>query len=282
MNYHRCVKDGLSMSQPEKSPIPRLRVINPLDWVRLLWWALVTPDSLKAYQKAHGKKAHKQVAGALISTLLWSPMVIVMSATVINNLLIRVYVLSPIAPIVMMLATGLMWLITAFLIAWLDRADDEASYNPNNILPFGIGGIFSYITLEGFIGGGIGAFFVIIMSITLVGTCDTIGKRLKTNAEGVIGVGLLAGVFIVTANKLLNRQIGISFFVTKTEDFSFMGAAVFIISAVLGLICMWLVAMGIEWFIFKTKIGGKVMFAIILSSVGILIWFYHLGGWHLL
>jgi len=281
MNDDIDVKDSLLMTQSEKSPIPRLRVINPLDWMRLLWWGLVTSDRLKAYQKIYGKKGHKRVAGALISTLLWSPMFIVMSGTVIHNQLIRVYVISPVAPIIMTVATFAMWLITWFLIATLDRGDESASYSPNNILPFGIGALFSYITLEGFIGGGMSAVLAILIGIVLVATCDTVGKRLKTNAEGMIGLGIFTGIFIVTANQLLNRHVGIPLFVTNVEGFSFIGLAIFVISAVLGLVCMGLVTMGVEWFIEKTKIGGKVMFTIILSSVGILIWLYYLGGWQI-
>ncbi len=269
------------MSQPEKSPIPRLRVINPLDWARLLWWALVTPDSLKAYQKIHGKKAHKWVAGMLISTVLWSPMVIVMSATVINNQLIRVNDVSPIAPIVMMVATGFMWLITAFLIGWLDRAHDEASYSPNNVVPFGIGAVFAYITLEGFIGGWFGAFFVIVMSVILVGTCDTIGKTLKVNAEGMIGVGLLTGVFFVAGNELVNGGFGIPFFVANENGFGTGAWALLVVAFIIAFLCMGLITLGIEWFIKNVRIGGQVMFAVILSTLIILIGFYYVVAWRI-
>lgn len=269
------------MSQPEKSPMPHLRVINPLDWMRLLWWGLVTPDTLKAYQKVHGKKGHKRVAGALISTLLWSPMFIVMSGTVINNQLIRVYVVSPIAPIVMMFATGFMWLITGFLIAWLDKADDDASYNPNNVVPFGIGALFAYITLEGFIGGAFSAFFVIVMNTILVATCDTLGKNLKVNSEGMIGVGLLTGVFFVTGNQLVNGGFGIPFFVANENGFGLGAWAILVVAFIIAFLVMGLITLGIEWVIKNVRIGGRVMVAVILSTLVIVMGFYYFGAWRI-
>lgn len=269
------------MSQPEKSVMPRLRVINPLDWMRLLWWGLVTPDTLKAYQKVHGKKGHKRVAGALISTLLWSPMFIVMSGTFINNQLIRVYVVSPIAPIVMMLVTGFMWLITGFLIAWLDKADDDASYNPNNVVPFGIGALCAYITLEGFIGGAFSAFFVIVMNTILVATCDTLGKNLKVNSEGMIGVGLLTGVFFVTGNQLVNGGFGIPFFVANENGFGLGAWAILVVAFIIAFLVMGLITLGIEWVMKNVRIGGRVIFAVILSTLVIVMGFYYFGAWRI-
>lgn len=268
------------MSQTETLSIRRLRVINPLDWVRLLWWGLVTPDALKAYQKIYGKKAHKWVAGALISTILWSPIFIVMSATLMNNRLIQVDVILPLAPITMTIASAVMWLITWVLIATLDQGDETASYNPNNILPFAIGGLFSYITLMGML-GGITGLLVCLLSLILVGTCDTIGKHLKTNAESMIGVGIFTGMFVVIANALFNTRHGIAIFVKNADGFSFIGLAIFVISAVLGVICMALFTTWIEWFIKKTPIGGKVLFVMVLLSLAFLIWQYYLGGWHI-
>lgn len=51
-----------------------LSPLNPLDYLRLLWWTLVMPQNLKDYREIFGDKDEKCIGNWLVSTLVWLPL----------------------------------------------------------------------------------------------------------------------------------------------------------------------------------------------------------------
>ena len=58
----------------KQKSVQQLFVLNPLDYLRLLWWVLVMPEQLYYYRKKFGQKDERRVGKWLVSTLLWLPL----------------------------------------------------------------------------------------------------------------------------------------------------------------------------------------------------------------
>ena len=59
-----------------KKALGRLSPRNPLDHLRLLWWALAAPQRLRAYREAWGEEDERRTGKWLASTLIWLPLFI--------------------------------------------------------------------------------------------------------------------------------------------------------------------------------------------------------------
>jgi serine/threonine protein kinase len=60
--------------QAEIATPQRLSALNPLDYLRLLWWVLVMPQDLKTYRNRFGDEDERRVGKWLVSTLTWLPL----------------------------------------------------------------------------------------------------------------------------------------------------------------------------------------------------------------
>jgi hypothetical protein len=61
------------LSQVAK-PLKRLSALNPIDYIRLLWWILVKPQQLQIYRQTFGEEDEDHVGKWLVSTLIWGPL----------------------------------------------------------------------------------------------------------------------------------------------------------------------------------------------------------------
>jgi hypothetical protein len=59
-----------------KGTIKKLSPWNPIDYLRLLWWVLVTPQQLILHREIYGERADRNVSAWLISTATFSPAII--------------------------------------------------------------------------------------------------------------------------------------------------------------------------------------------------------------
>jgi len=66
--------EDVFMTQPPESTVKKLSTLNPLDYLRLLWWVLVMPQQLIDYREEFGEKDDRRVGKWLASTLLWLPL----------------------------------------------------------------------------------------------------------------------------------------------------------------------------------------------------------------
>ena len=267
------------MAKKDTPQISRLCAINPADWIRLLWWGLVTPEALKLHQKQHGKNAHKRTAGLIMSTLLWSPMFIVMSATAINPNLITTPNIFPSTPVILAGVIFVLWGITWGLIAWLEKNKEDASYSLSNLLPLGVSFLSAYIALEGMLGGWRGAVLMVIIGIITVTICDVLGENIKVNSEGIIALGLLTGAIFLGISALLGGRYGVPIFASRPQDIDLIGLVIFAVALIIALLGVGVVSVGLESFIKNIHFGGKVIFGLIPIVLSILLWLYYFGGW---
>jgi len=54
----------------------RLSPFNPLDYLQLLWWVLVSPRQLQTYRTIFGQDDEKRVGNWLVSSLTWWPLLL--------------------------------------------------------------------------------------------------------------------------------------------------------------------------------------------------------------
>lgn len=56
----------------------QLHLLNPLDYIRLLWWVLAKPQQLSAYRQLFGSEDDMRLGNWLISTLIWGPLLLLL------------------------------------------------------------------------------------------------------------------------------------------------------------------------------------------------------------
>lgn len=54
----------------------QLSALNPLDYIRLLWWVLVMPQQLRDYRQKFGETDEGRVGKWLVSTFAWLPLLV--------------------------------------------------------------------------------------------------------------------------------------------------------------------------------------------------------------
>jgi len=69
-------KDLVNLPSPAQAPTKALSPINPLDYLRLLWWVFNSPQQLQAYWQVFGQEDEKRVGNWLVSTLIWWPLLV--------------------------------------------------------------------------------------------------------------------------------------------------------------------------------------------------------------
>jgi len=71
-------KDLVNLPSPAQvaTPTKALSPINPLDYLRLLWWIFNSPQQLQAYRQVFGQEDEKRVGNWLVSTLIWWPLLV--------------------------------------------------------------------------------------------------------------------------------------------------------------------------------------------------------------
>jgi len=66
---------------PDGNPQHRLKWWNPLDYLRLLWWALVTPHQLRNHQNRFSPESAGRLSKLLVGTLIWLPILMLWLVT---------------------------------------------------------------------------------------------------------------------------------------------------------------------------------------------------------
>jgi hypothetical protein len=78
-NQNKCqaeeqIRQEEFTKQQTETTSQQLSALNPLDYLRLLWWILVMPQQLIDYREKFGEKDDRRVGKWLISTLIWLPL----------------------------------------------------------------------------------------------------------------------------------------------------------------------------------------------------------------
>jgi hypothetical protein len=81
---------GMVLSQSQTAqivnPSKPLSALNPIDYIRLLWWILVKPRQLQIYRRTFGEKDENRVGKWLVSSLTWGPLLIPILASGLERL----------------------------------------------------------------------------------------------------------------------------------------------------------------------------------------------------
>jgi len=75
-NYLLTGSNTVKKNEAKRRLLLRLSPLNPLDYLRLLWWVLVMPQNLKAYREIFSEWDDEYINKWLISTLVWLPLLI--------------------------------------------------------------------------------------------------------------------------------------------------------------------------------------------------------------
>lgn len=150
----------------EKYP-KHLNAANPTDWLRLMWWVLVTPEVFKAHQSSYGNKAHQHTANWLDNTLSWIPLFLTMLATTLNpSLILNPSQFSTITPLGWCSLILFIWGLTGFL-GLIDS--NVAGFIETSLAALVAGGlIFVIVTGVAFGVLGLVMFFVAMMVSTII------------------------------------------------------------------------------------------------------------------
>jgi len=111
-----------SAPEPETKPaaLKKLSPWNPLDYFRLLWWALITPKQLLTYRKAYGKSAEHPVGNRLAFSLAWLPLLLPPLGLGLDLASRSIYTLDAATYLWMSVGIGVLWVLYMVLANWIE------------------------------------------------------------------------------------------------------------------------------------------------------------------
>ena len=128
--------DQETTQSPTPRPrMPRLSPWNPRDYLRLLWWILVTPQALQRYREQYGQDAERAVGGRLAYTLILWPSLIPAWGLALGVLPRQAGAWAPDTYIGWAAGLGGLWLLVMFLFDILERVA-----NSDGVLGAALGG----------------------------------------------------------------------------------------------------------------------------------------------
>ena len=154
----------------QQKPDRQLSALNPLDYFRLLWWFLVMPQQLLAYQKQFGEEDEKRVGKWLASTLVWLPLLIPLLALGLEMLPNSNQELSTDAYFQWSATVFVCWVFTG----WLGNVENELA---------GEVAVFVALFVALVVAGGVAGFVAFFVANWV---SDWVKKSLKTGTPSIL------------------------------------------------------------------------------------------------
>jgi len=261
-----------------KEPSP-LNPLNPLDYLRLLWWVLVMPQKLKMYKERFGTPS---VLGKwLTSTLTWLPLLM---PTLALGLELIPHAINGASEVYLSLTTILLigWLLTG----WLGDIDRDDAVG----VAFDVAGVVAgYVALA--------VALAVAFDVTGVVALDVAGFVAIGVAVGVAGVvaGYVAlavtsgGVAVVVALAVaVGVAVGMAVVVALAVAVGVIDDVAIIIAVIVGAVIFFGILFGfviIGTVIKKSIKNGtpswiaRFAFFLLVTAHLFLIYYYFLGGW---
>ena len=155
---------------------------NPLDWMKLLWWVLVMPQQLNAYQQTYGVYAKVNVKDIwkwlATSTLILLPLSLATLAMGMELLPLREEAKYPQSYLI---ATGMIviaWLVTRAFFALFDEDEDAK-------LVFVIVGIMAFLVVLSAVSGRFGVLYSMAFCLG-VGVVGVVKDSIKNNQPSFV------------------------------------------------------------------------------------------------
>jgi hypothetical protein len=257
--------------------LAKLSTLNPLDYLRLLWWVLVMPQQLIAYRKKFGEEDDRRVGKWLVSTLTWLPLLMPSLALGLEWL---PHSYKALPETYLWISAGLVgfWLLAG----WLEDLDED----------WYIGVLFVLITIMSF-----------ICTVFLVDSVESFMGNYKANKANFTAVGM--AIFVANCMAFVVASRVESFMASSVAgSVAFLIWATFIlwiitmfladIVASLVLLVMFLVTFLIPLVMFlvigiteeSLKTGtpfwlARLAFLLLIAAHLFLIYYCFLGGWRL-
>ncbi len=269
-----------------------LRLWNPADHARLLWWVFFQPEKLTSYRARLGEEATKGIGTVLASTLLWIPLLIPMIALGTNAIPVQARMV-PLWLLIAGIVVG--WMLTV----WLGMLEYPAVTGWRHAF----GPVFEGAFLIVF-----GISFGIAFGMAFITGLDLMEVILVPQVFGVNGLiamvaafGVSFGVAYIIADQI---AFGGAFIIAPMIAVCFTGLVAFGIGFVGSFFAIFLTTFGMAFvgafvvtFLLTSlfvkrlernpnsvlakgiRIGGL---AALLAAYGALVWICLLGGWRVL
>ncbi|HEW98114.1 MAG: hypothetical protein DRR16_14345 [Candidatus Parabeggiatoa sp. nov. 3] len=184
-----------------------LSLINPLDYIRLLWWVLVMPRQLQAYRKSFGKGNEKRIGNWLVSTLTWWPLLI---PTLALGLELFPHSAKAWLPETYLLISALFvgcWLLTGSLKINKDVAVGVA-VSVVGLVAVGISvSLVGIVT--GFVTGGLAIGIVCFIAVSVAGfIAVVVASDIAVVVTGIVAIGVAVGVAIGVTVEIAGFVVG--------------------------------------------------------------------------
>ncbi|MEK8017576.1 MAG: hypothetical protein VSS75_011960 [Candidatus Parabeggiatoa sp.] len=207
----RLVNQPETRSQSPKAKVSqsfkRLSPINPLDYLRLLWWVLVMPSQLQAYRKSFGKEDEKRVGNWLVSTLTWWPLLIPILALGLELLPHSAKAWLP--ETYLLLSTLLVgcWLLTGSLRINKDVAVGVA------VSVVGLVAVGVAVSLVGLVTGlatgGLAVGIVCFIAVSVAGfVAVVVASDIAVVVTGIVSIGVAVGVAVGITVEIAGFVVG--------------------------------------------------------------------------
>jgi serine/threonine protein kinase len=279
----------------------QLSSLNPLDYLRLLWWTLVRPQTLKEYRNRFGTQDEKHLGNWVTSTLIWLPLFIPTLALGLGFIPSTNQVWSSSIYLSFSLMLGGCWLLTS----WLGEKEEDLFF----LLAIGIAflvtsSVVSSMEVELSLAIYVAALVAIGMAISgaisvavgmAFGVAFGIAAGTTIMVMGMVGVSVII-IFMVTAFTLnsldFKWNIGVLLFLTGSVAGSVAGVmmdnvwigvavAVAIPTAIMGIFSGVKIADAVKksletgtpsWF-------ARLALVVLVLDYLYLIYYCFLGGW---
>ncbi len=174
----------------------RLSPWNPLDYLRLLWWSLVTPAQLKAYQEQYRGGSLRAVGNRLAYTLAFLPLFL--PALGLGLGLLPRTPEAEFAPTYLWLALGIS-LIWLFLLALADILEDADGwvFVVAGVMAFVVAGIVAFVVAVGVAVGVAGDVAFVVASVIAFVVAGVVAFVVAGGVAGGVAFGVAVGVAIV-------------------------------------------------------------------------------------
>lgn len=267
----------------EQGDLVLLSAWNPLDHLRLLWWLLMAPQTLNAYQEQYGKDSVHPVGNWLASTLTWLPIFIPTLALGIGTLPSS----TPAFYQWTSTALILLWLLTGWFGGRKNKEEKE--------LLIGVG-LFVVGAVGLFVARGIAAEVTAgVAAAVAAGVVLGMAVGVALEVTGQVAKAVLKGVARGAA-----RGVRLILLVMFAMIFTMIFAVTGVMGLVMALIVAFVMALVVESVLAGVVVGvvagivagvvedsiksgqaswlSRLIFTILLLDYAFLIWYAFLGG----
>jgi len=248
----------------QKSAEKLLFPLNPLDYLRLLWWTLVTPRQLNSYRRVAGENK-KRVGKWLLSTLIWLSLLMPILALGLELLPHSAKAWDSKNYMILSALLAVCWLLTG----WLGDIKNEKAFYLSLFMAFCVGSFIAFSVIFGVVGGMTVAIAIGLPILVVGSVTAAMGSILTGGIMGQVAIGMTVGVVF-----------GLSFgLFSLVASFVAIIVAFALVFAVAGDV-KGAIREGIETGI--PSRFARLSFLLLLSSYLFLFAYCFLGGWRLL